>query len=279
MMSRISVYEGDVERHLPMLLPSYRNRHLFLFLDPCGAGLSFDKIVQLLSNRGALHGAKTELLLNFNGDLVRRVAAYWRGRTPGGAARSVLTKVCGGTWWVEAAERGRARDDSTWETALEEVVHEYVQRLMGALPRGHIVGSVPVRARVQNQPIFYLVFATSSQVGVWAFSNAVAFATREWRDECDKRHPVLQPSVVDLLKAEEDEERARQRLRANVLKLLERRPILDPIRDYSIWLLDGVAGELKESEIGRELRAMDAEGVIHLTKKKAYEQCVVSRPQ
>ena len=277
-LDRIAVYEGNVEQHLSELLRRNQSRHLFLFLDPCGAGLSFEQVVQLLTSLGGSFGAKTEILLNFNASLVRRVVGYWmkRDTADGTADRSVLNAVCGGSWWIDAARRGRERDASTWEAALEEVVAEYVHRLSMAV-KGSIIGSVPVRARVTNQPVFYLIFATSSPIGVWAFNNAVAFATREWRDECEKRDPVLQPSLVDVVQAEEDEQRARQRLRENVVKLLEQYHTLSPIRDYSPWLIDGLGGALKESEIGQELRVMAQEGLISLEKKKKVELYSVSR--
>lgn len=253
----ITVSHGNVERHLDAILARASNNHLFFFLDPCGAGLSFDQVVAL-HRRANGTWPRTEILLNFNGDLGRRVAANASRRQ----GDSVLDKVCG-PWWRDSVSKGRDDDPNSWEGALKSLVGDYIKHLFDALP-GTSVMSIPVRRKYTNQPIFYLVHTTSSGHGVWVMSDAVARATTEWRDEHDLQANHGQGSLFAPDDVVESFESAKQQVRANLLAIAASGGSRGRLPEDLRVLQGGVVGALTDTEIARVARTLAAEGLIRI---------------
>ncbi|SRR6266851_4937934 len=65
---------GRVEEHLDAVITTATGVPLFLFLDPCGAGVPFDRLTAVLAGPRRPERPRTELLLNFSADLSRRAA-------------------------------------------------------------------------------------------------------------------------------------------------------------------------------------------------------------
>ena len=70
----VTALPGRVERHLNQVVTAAEGVPLFLFLDPCGAGVSFEQLTGLLNGPRAGERPATEVLLNFSGTMSRRVA-------------------------------------------------------------------------------------------------------------------------------------------------------------------------------------------------------------
>jgi len=261
----VTVSQGTVQQHLPAILRRASGRHLFLFLDPCGAGLSFDEMVQLHGRDGG-GWPRTEILLNFSGHLVRRVGAKALKTT----APSVLDRVCGGPWWRDSLTSGRALDDSTWEAALSVLVRDYVDHLANALP-GSTVMAVPVKKKYTGQPVFYLVHTTTSGYGLWAMSDAVARATRVWREEHDLRENHGQGSLFDPEDVVTSFEDASERVRQNLLRAAGGTGSGRRLPEIAGDVLDDAVGALTETDIARIVRDLDGKQ-LRLDRGKKPDQ-------
>ena len=262
------VSRGKVEDHLPAILARASNKHLFLFLDPGVAGLSFNQIVKL-HRRAAGNWPRTEVLLNFNGGLGRRVAA----NALGSDRDSVLDSVCGGGWWRDSVKQGRAASPDDWEMALQYLVNGYTAKLEQAM-QGSMVTAVPVRKRYTNQPVFYLIHTTRSGVGLWEMSDAIARATREWREEHDLREASGQMALFSPLDEVASIDEAKERVRQNLLGLTRQLGTFQ-LADEAARVLAGALGIVKGSEVGAIARALDDEHQIRLQRDKKPEKYVV----
>lgn len=199
----IDCYHGECGDHLSDALELAAGASLFVFLDPCGAVLPMDSIKEILRKRGTW--PRTEVLLNFSADLIRRAAGQLKkGQLDlGGVAQA--DKVCGGDWWREVALRAHELSGGrTWESAADTVAVEYAKRLTEGTPYGSVVA--PVRRQVHHQPVYYLVFLTSKAHGFWVFGVSAAKAREKWIDflgpDPDERESMLWDTVSDQIERE-----------------------------------------------------------------------------
>jgi len=250
---------GTVESNLPEILSRAQRRALFLFLDPCGAGLTFQQVC-LLAQR-APSWPPTEILLNFNGDLGRRVAANAITRE----TSSVLDMVCG-SWWRESIQRGRSKSTASWETALHELVYDYVEQLAAAIPDSSVM-AIPVRKRPTGQPVFYLVHITRSPHGTWVMSDAVARSMREWRSESEVLDLKGQASLFEPVDVLADYQDARERIARNLTTISQGPSAGLELRLVASQVLDGAIGVLSDTEINQIARDLNDAQVLRLAKK------------
>lgn len=258
-----TVSQGKVEQHLPEILQRAKDKHLFLFLDPCGAGLSLKQLSEL-HRRTPRSWPRTEILLNFNADLGRRVAA----NAINAERDSVLDDICGGDWWRDAVKQGRLASPDDWEVALRLLVAGYVAKLEEAMP-GSRVTAVPVRKRYTNQPVFYLIHTTMSGFGLWEISDAIARATRKWREEHDLRETGGQPSLFAPLDEVDSIAEGKAQVRSNLLNLARQRSFR--LADASQQVLEGALGVVTGSEVGDVARAMEKAKEIRLQRHRKPE--------
>ncbi|WP_433474929.1 three-Cys-motif partner protein TcmP [Spirillospora sp. CA-142024] len=190
---------GLVEDHLDQVVAKAAEVPLFLFLDPCGAGVSYERLVGLLTGPRRRQPPPTEVLLNFSADLSRRIAgALARGRID----QRAMDSACGGDWWRQVAEQARQTStDDTFEPVVHAVAAEYARRV-GAACRMMPV-TIPVYRKLGHQPIYHLVFFTRSQYGLWVFGDAVGAARKEWlrhqgRIRDAQAGPTLWPHLQDM---------------------------------------------------------------------------------
>lgn len=188
----IDSHNGDCGDHLDDALQLAKGASLFVFLDPCGAVLPMDSIKDLLRKRGTW--PRTEVLLNFSADLIRRAGGQLKkGQLDlGGVAKA--DSVCDGEWWREVALHAHeASGAQNSETAAESVTMEYAQRLVAGTKYGSVVA--PVRRQVHHQPVYYLIFLSQDQHGFWVFGVAAAKAREKWIDflgpDPDEREGML----------------------------------------------------------------------------------------
>jgi three-Cys-motif partner protein len=120
---RVVSHNDDCGNRLGDMLKLASGASLFVFLDPCGAVLPMDSIKDVLRRRRTW--PRTEVLLNFSADLVRRAGGQVKKgqRDAHGVAKA--DAVCGGEWWLRGQE--------------DQVVDGLVMHLP---PHGHDNGSV-----------------------------------------------------------------------------------------------------------------------------------------
>ncbi|ROR46476.1 three-Cys-motif partner protein TcmP [Kitasatospora cineracea] len=172
-------FHGDVLTLMDDVLAAAVGRPLFLFLDPCGLGLPFDTLVDILARRRRETWPPTELLLNFSMMAVRRIGGNSRSDKGNERTSKRLDEVCGGQWWREYFAAGYSRD------ADDEVAAEYSRRL-GQATGMHTV-SVPVTKAPGQKAVYNLVFGTRSNHGLWVFGDAHSRARDTWWEGLELR--------------------------------------------------------------------------------------------
>ena len=174
---RVDSYNGECGDHLGDALTLAAGASLFVFLDPCGAVLPMGSIKDLLRKRGTW--PRTEVLLNFSADLIRRAGGQLKKSQFGLGGVAQADSVCGGEWWRDVALRAHhASGGRNWESAADAVAVEYAKRLTDGTHYGSVVA--PVRRQVHHQPVYYLIFLTSQAHGFWVFGVSAAKAREKW---------------------------------------------------------------------------------------------------
>lgn len=167
---------GDIDQHLDAILERSTGMPLFLFLDPCGAGLSFERLRGVLTGPRRAARPQTDVLLNFSADLTRRAAGALLKAQDDHDILPVMDRVCGDVWWRELAY-GTSTING-FETLANHVADQYAIEL-GKATGMHAV-AVPVRRAAHHQPVYHLVFLTRSPFGLWVFAEATAKARHDW---------------------------------------------------------------------------------------------------
>lgn len=258
----VEVLSGDTRDKLRGVVESHRNKHLLMYLDPCGYGVAFDELVTLVNSRPP-RWPSTELMLNFGSGLVERIGGgFFAGTDDGGK----LTSAVGGDWWMDVVEPLVSRDGD-WSSALPAVIDELVRRLAKATSK-HVL-AVPIRSKPRQRPMFHMVCATPAGPGVFALGDSFAKAWDDWHREGLRRESIgtLFETDSDLLADATDNRgvsEAKQLLRQSVLAQL--RPGGRLTVGDSPQLYAEVLGRLTATEIGQELRAMADAQLIQLDK-------------
>lgn len=169
----VHVYHRDVDGLLDEVVESSTGTPLFLFLDPCGLTLPFERLVGTLTGSRSAAWPPTELLMNFSTMAVRRLGGVARKGDPTqetGLRR--MDQVCGGRWWRDVFIDASVKDPD------EEVAFTYAKRLGEST--GMTVVTIPVAKAPHHKPLYHLVFATRSPHGVWAVGDNAARAKEAW---------------------------------------------------------------------------------------------------
>lgn len=176
-----AVKDGPVEDHIDAVLLETGELPLFVFLDPYGLTISFERVVHVLKSRdksGCSNSQqpKTELLMNFSYEAVRRI---------GGVARSekeyaskdgqiaALNAALGGDWWQELARE----EPEDW---VGQILSGYADRVAKAVGGcGYLTGEVA--DSLDAQPVYELILFTRHMDGFWEMSRSMSMARKEWR--------------------------------------------------------------------------------------------------
>ncbi|MEU5836388.1 three-Cys-motif partner protein TcmP [Streptomyces diacarni] len=185
------VHHGEVDGVLDQVLRTAMGLPLFLFLDPCGLGLPWQRLTQALARRRTpRRWPPTEFLMNFSMVAVRRLGG--NARSAKGLERSSerFDEVCGGRWWRDffPAGQGPAPD------ADETVAAEYARRLAKAT--GMLVQWIPVAKAPTHKPVYYLVFGTRRPHGLWVFGDAAARARDAWWEKLETTEVESDPDAL-----------------------------------------------------------------------------------
>ncbi|MQY05910.1 three-Cys-motif partner protein TcmP [Actinomadura macrotermitis] len=275
---------GPVQQHLDTVIAASDGVPLFLFLDPCGAGLPFKQLTHVLGSQRRATKPPTEALINFSADLSRRMAgAVEKGHTD----QALMDETCGGTWWRDiAAEVRRNSKSPDFREVVEAVVQEYA-RLLGEAT-GMLSATVPVRKRLHHaQPIYHMVFFTRSPYGLWVFGDSVGRAKQVWLkhlgvledDECvdqDTLFPVAETfkSIID-----GQEQEARRTVTANLQRLLEEHNSFKVV-DRTTEIFGKAYGSATETIVHQCLKELQTAGKLEvLVSHKRWRERVIARPR
>jgi three-Cys-motif partner protein len=269
---------GLVEDHLDQVVAKAEGVPLFLFLDPCGAGVSYERLVELLTGPRARKWPQTEVLLNFSADMSRRIAgALNRGKTD----QRAMDTACGGEWWRQVAEQARPTSATgSFEPVVHAVAGEYARRV-GAACRMMPV-TIPVYRKMGHQPIYHLVFFTRSEYGLWVFGDAVGGARKEWlrhqgRMRDAEAGPTLWPHSQDMEEIiEQEAARAVEHVRVNLRRQLavgRHFKLVHRPRE----LFGNAYGVATEATIIRAMRDLRAAGELEILSNRARPRDTVVR--
>lgn len=260
-------HNGDCRNHLDEVQRLAAKASLFVFLDPCGAVLPMASIQDILRKRGTW--PRTEILLNFNADLIRRAGGQLKKEQLdlGGVAKA--DAVCGGQWWRDVALQAHlASGGVSWESAADAVAHEYARRLVAGTKYGSVVA--PVRRQVHHQPVYYLIFLTQDPHGYWVFGVAAAKAREAWINclgpDPEEREGMLWDTVADQI--EREHSRAIAHITGNLRTLVSdgtQKAVVQHVQE----IYGDFYGEAKETAFSASLRALVKSGEIEFATKGA----------
>jgi three-Cys-motif partner protein len=174
-----TAHRGVVLDVLNEVVRDATNSPLFLFLDPCGLGVPYERLVELLRNKRRTTWPPTEILLNFSLAAVRRIGGHVGSQLGSEASQRRLDQALGGPWW-----RAEVASGVTTE-AVAVIASTFCQQL--SRNSGMELVSVPVRREPTHQPLYHLVFGTRSPYGLWVFGDSVAQATQAWWDTIEQQ--------------------------------------------------------------------------------------------
>lgn len=271
---------GPVHEHLDSIVAAARGIPLFLFLDPCGAGLPFTELSRVLAGDRRFVRPSTEVLLNFSADFTRRATGALNASHVDHDSLPALDRVCGGTWWRDEALR-EVGPSSTFERSAEAVARSYTRRLAQATGMQGI--TVPVRRRVSHQPVYHLVFLTRSPFGIWVFADAISRARHEWLEalgpqasDDDDALFSFGDSVRDVIKQEQ--EKARDRIRKNLEGMVARRSRIKLVDD--VWsVFEGVYGVANDATVSAALVMAVKDGSVTVVEQGRKVRDHVIGPQ
>ncbi|GCD99664.1 three-Cys-motif partner protein TcmP [Embleya hyalina] len=252
------IHHGEVDDLLDQAVAAAVGLPLFLFLDPCGLGVPFERLTGIVNGPRAVppQWPPTEFLLNFSLEAVRRIGGHQRSEQGNARTMERLDIVCGGSWWRDIVDREGVNAD-------EPVATEYARRLQEAT--GMFVRSVPVRRRPRHKAVYHLVFATRSQYGLWAFGDSAAKARDAWweslaQDEAARNEasdtPFLLTEAEVLRPDPETIERAALPVIAdNIERLLrEGRPV--KLVDHTLEVFGDLYGQVTEPVVRKAIKLL-----------------------
>lgn len=254
---RASWHHGEALDVLGATVASARGRPLFVFLDPCGLGVPYDRLRSLLGVDRPQTWPPTELLLNFSLEAVRRIAGHLHSAQPNERSLARLDESLGGTWWR------RHFSDGVTDKAVAAVAEGFASRL--GRDTGLLVVSVPVRRAPHHKPIYHLIFGTRRQHGLWVFGDALARASEAWWDTLDEVEGEEDPNALITVasmirpKLETTEARAVPAITGHLAQLLETHSSFTTV-DHTMAVFGDFYGQVREPVVRKALALLRTRG-------------------
>jgi three-Cys-motif partner protein len=272
------IQQSPVEEHLDSVLAFTGRSPLFVFLDPFGLALPFDRVVDLLTCRDRAGWSntlqpKTELLMNFSYEAVRRIAGAFlstKSYSARAAQIAALDDALGGDWWQEIVRA----DKDDWP---EQVLEGFADRVMKEAGYSYITADV--RDSLSTKPVYELILFTRHQDGVWKMLDAMSLAREDWRNWLKRASKAAKAGQYDLGFAatfDEDEDAWIAEIAANTKKLLAAQPgfvvmnVLSPLFGRTIGLA-------REKHLRAALKGLHNAGVIRDAPKGSLQKARVRR--
>ena len=272
------VRQGTVETHLDDVIARVGDAPLFVFLDPFGLTVPFDVVVRTLVARrksgwSATLQPKTELLMNFSYDAVRRIAGVLRSdsdHVARDAQIAALDRALGGEWWHEIA----LADGEDW---VHNILVGFASRVVKAAGGFGFI-TADVADSLTAQPIYELVLFTAHPDGLWEMANAMSFARQDWREylvkqEEDKNQGQL---VMRALDFDDDPDAWTKEIASNIRNLLTDRQTVS-IRGSLGDVLGKTLGLARETHLRAALRLLEGEGLVEPCSKGKLDAKVITR--
>lgn len=208
-----TMHQGAVDDVIDGVVVSARSWPLFLFLDPCGLGLPFDRLVGILNGPRASRYPPTEVLLNFSSRAAQRLTGGDPSDPIVERNQRAFDRAMGGPWW---------RDLLSGQDGDDRIAAEYARRLGAATAMSTV--TVPVLKKpTHKKTVYYLIFATRSSTGLWEFGTALAKANEEWwaATEAEEEADGVLFTVASALKPDTSqlEADAVAEIKTNILRL------------------------------------------------------------
>jgi three-Cys-motif partner protein len=276
---------GVVDKHLDAVVTAANGVPLFLFLDPCGANLPFSRLATVLTGPRRDVRPQTELLLNFSAHLSRRAAGVLNAGQLDHPIIPLMDETCGGPWWRATALTAlNTPTTRNFEPVAIAIAEEYARRLAAAGAMLHV--TVPVRRRMNQQPIYHLVFLTRSQYGLWVFADALGKARQAWlrvlgaMDDDDDASGMLFTPADDMeWLIESEAARATAVIMQNLRALAGRRGRFKLV-DHALEVYGDVYGIATDSSVAAALLALKACGglVVYQNASRIRDRVVGPGP-
>lgn len=250
------VRRGPVETHVDDVLREAGNLPLFVFLDPYGLTVSFDQVVHILTSRdqpgrSRLMQPKTELLMNFSYEAIRRISGVVRSDREYAAKRGqieALDAALGGDWWQELARE----QPEGW---VQLVLVGYADRVQDAIGGGYITADVADALDVS--PVYELILFTRHMDGFWEMGRSMSMARKEWRQWLVDVQEGKSSGQVELrgLQFDDDEAAWVDHIAGNVTTLLAEKSGFTVQDEYG-RVFGETVGLARETHLRQALRAI-----------------------
>lgn len=272
------VRQGPVERHVDDVLEQTGDLPLLVFLDPFGLTISFDRVVHLLRSRDRVGRSryqqpKTELLMNFSYEAVRRIAGVLRSDkdyTAKAGQVASLDANLGGTWWHEPAREER-------EGWVREVLAGYARRIAKAAQNyGYITGEVA--DSLEAQPVYELILFTRHQDGLWEMARSMSMARKKWRDWLAECRAQAAGGQVEFRGLEFDDHKDAwvDEIAQNITALLSDRPGFVVQQELG-KVMGRTLGLAREMHIRRAIKRLHAEGIVQHNGVGPLQRAYIAR--
>lgn len=271
------IREGPVEGSIDAVLGSARDLPLFVFLDPYGLTVPFETVVHILSSRlkpgwSAPLQPKTELLMNFSYEAVRRIAGVLRSEAQHAAREGqirALNEALGGTWWQPIAEN----EEGGW---IEEVLNGYATRVAQAAQCGFITAAVA--DSLTASPVYELILFTRHPDGLWKMMEAMSLARREWRQWLVERKEEARGGQTELRGLDWDDNELAwvHEIEANLTRLLDESETLR-VDEKLGEVLGRTLGLARERHIRQALKFLKQSRVINVVPTGSLQKAQIAR--
>ena len=248
------VRQGTVETHLDDVIARVGDAPLFVFLDPFGLTVPFDVVVRTLVGRrksgwSATLQPKTELLMNFSYDAVRRIAGVLRSdsdHVARDAQIAALDRALGGEWWHEIA----LAEGEDW---VHNILVGFASRIVKAAGGLGFI-TADLADSLTAQPIYELVLFT-------AHPEKLSFLAS---------HPMR------ALDFDDDPDAWNKEIASNIRNLLTDRQTVS-IRRSLGDVLGKTLGLARETHLRAALRLLEGEGLVEPCSKGKLDAKVIAR--
>jgi three-Cys-motif partner protein len=271
-----TAHHGSVLEVLDEVVNAAVGCPLFLFLDPCGLGIPYDRLVALLRDDRSHLWPPTELLLNFSLDGVRRIGGHVSSVRGSATTMRRLDDVLGGQWWRQHFIGG------VTDEAVDAIVDGFTTRVAGDVAMNIV--SVPVRRAPLHRPIYHLVFGTRRQHGLWAFGDSVARATQAWWDTLEEVEAEKEPNALFSVTAtvrptlETVEATAVPRIAANLGLVLEKKTSFAVV-DHTLEVFGEDYGQVRDRVVREAIKLLkNQKGTSSEGKGSPVRNLIVARP-
>lgn len=272
------VKQGPVERHIDDVVALAEDLPLFVFLDPYGFTLPFERMVNLLRCRDkagfytSVLQPKTEVLINFSFEAVRRTAGALTSDKDyparEGHIRS-LTSFLGGEWWKPTLMSG----DEDW---VQQVLQRYADEVSKATGYAYITASVA--DSLTAEPVYELILFTRHPDGLWKMMDAMSQARKHWRNWLVERREEATAGQAELrgLDWDDNEDVWIEEIAANVEGILATHPAF-VIENKLGEVLGRTLGLARETHIRKALKLVQGRQVISTVPTGNLQKAYIAR--